>query len=463
MDGMTSDASMPASAEAASPSEAAPSTSVQPEATTPATDVAAIAQPDASPASESVPDAPELPDEQAFEQLSGPERGNNWKQARSRIAELNQQVQQFSTHQPAIEQIEAAGGWDRIQQHAELGSLLFSQVEGADGQIQLTAEPLIERLASESPDTLGEICWKGIHQPSPWYPGETILDTMIREQLGLDPKLLDTYKQIQNPADAQKFMQPGQITADQLATIPPQFHDAYKSLTPKQRDELSFADEETQAEFLQDKADALQARQFIEQQKAEREQAQQQYAQQFQQRVEARGEEIANTVRDTAVNAAKAKLQATANFSPDASVNETIHGEVIQWAAQQVLADPALAADNDRAAKLYNLAADAELRGDKIRADQYRLQGDSLGKKLEGRFLNKLTERTAFWSKAFGGARQTQQQQVEQARPRPEIGSNNQPLRQNTPTQKVGQGFEVSPQRLAQYQQILKQSQLQNG
>jgi hypothetical protein len=80
-----------------------------------------------------------LPDEQAFEQLAGPERGQNWKQARARIAELNQQVQQFSSHQPVIEQIEQAGGWDRIQQHAELGSLLFSQIEDpSTGQINLT-------------------------------------------------------------------------------------------------------------------------------------------------------------------------------------------------------------------------------------------------------------------------------------------------------------------------------------
>jgi len=461
MDGITSEVSMPASAETASPSEAAPSTSVQPEATT-ATDVANLA-PTESPVAESDPATPELPDEQTFEQLSGPERGQNWKQARARIAELNQQVQQFSTHQPVIEQIEQAGGWDRFQQQAELGSLLFSQVEGADGQINLTAEPLIERLASESPSTLGEIVWKGIHQPSPWYANETILDGVIRDQLGLDPSLIEIYRQIQNPADAQKFMQPGQITAEELSAVPEQFRDAYKSLTPKQREELAYADEETKQAFLQDKADALQARQFIAEQNRQKELAQQQYAQQFQQRVEARGEEIANSVRDTALNAAKEKLKATANFSADEAVNETIHGEAIQWAVQQVLADAALAADNERATKLYNLAADAELRGDKIRADQYRLQGDALGKKLEGRFLNKLTERTAFWSKAFGGVRQTQQQQVEQARPRPEIGSNNQPLRQNTPTKTVGQGFEVTPQKLAQYQQIFKQSQMQNG
>jgi hypothetical protein len=67
----------------------------------------------------------------------------------------------------------------------------------------------------------------------------------------------------------------------------------------------------------------------------------------------------------------------------------------------QVMADAGLAQDNERAAKLYNLSADAELRGDKIRADQYKIQADALAKKLEGRFLNKLTERTAFWSKAM--------------------------------------------------------------
>lgn len=466
-DGFTApDVSMPASAEtASSPSEAAPSASVQsPEAVSATTGVAPVSD---APASESVPDAPpELPDEQTFARLSGPERGNNWKQARARIAELNQQVEQFSTHQPAIEQIEQLGGWEAVQQAAELGSLLFSQVQDPEsGQLSLTAEPLIERLASESPETLGEIVWKGIHAASPWYRGETLLDTVLRDKLGLDPALLDTYRAIQNPADARQYLQPGQVSAEELAAIPTEFQDAYKSLSPRQREEIALVqDEDARKEFLQDKADALTAREFIARQKAADAEAQRQAERQFTQRVEQRTAEISGAARDAALNAARARLQAEASFSPEAEVNEAVHGDALGWAVNQCLADPALAADNDRSEALYKLAAEAELRGDRIKSAQYKVQADSIAKKLEGRFLNMLTKRVAFWSKALGGVRQAQQQQIEQARPRPELAQTNQPSsRQNQPTQTVGRansGFGWTPQQLEQMEAALRARQM---
>lgn len=463
------DVSMPASADTGSVSpDPAPSASVQPEAAQATSEVAPVQS--ETPAAESVPAAPaELPDEQAFEQLAGPERGQNWKQARARIAELNGQVQQFSAYQPVIEQIEQRGGWDAVQQYADLGQLLYSQVQDPNtGQISLTAEPLIERLASDSPDTLGEIVWKGIHQPSPWNEGETIAHTFVREYLGLDPNLLDTYRQIQSPADAQKYAPPGSVTAEELAAIPEQFHEAYKSLTPRQREELNLAgDDETKLEFLQDKADALQARQFIAQQNAEREQAKQAQAQQFQQRVEQRGLELSQTATDAALASAKQKLQTEAKLSSSEAHNEALHQEAIQWAAQECLKDPANAQDNDNASRLYTLSAEAELKGDKIRASQYKVQADALTKKLEGRFLNKLTGRVAFWSEVLGVSRQAHQQQVEQARPRAEVAASNTATpRQNQHTQTVGNGrggFGWTPQQLEQMEASLKAQRMANG
>lgn len=462
MDGLTPDASMPASAEAASlPSEAPVSATVQPEA--PATGEVAAQHDQVS--AESVPaESLELPDEQAFEQLSGPERGNNWKQARARIAELNEQVKQFSSYQPVLEQIEQMGGWEAAQQYADLGALLFSQVQGENGEIQLTAEPLIARLADESPSTLEEIVWKGIHQPDPRNPNQTLKDAIVSEVLGLNPALLDTYKQIQNPADVQKFQAPGQISAEELAEYPEELHNAYKSLTPRQREELNLAaDHETKLEFLQDKADALKAREFIAQQEAERERQAQLAQQQFQQRVEQRGTEIGAAARDAALANARQRLQTEATFSADAEVNETVHNECIQWAVTQCLSDPSLAQDNDRADALYKLSADAELRGEKMKAAQYKAQADNLAKKLEGRFLNNLTKRTAFWSKALGSARQATQQQVEQARPRTEVAASNASPRQTQQTQTVGHGFQPTPQRLAQYEAMLRAATMQNG
>lgn len=465
MDGIsTPDVSTASTETASAPSEATASAAVQPEAVLAGQDTALQAQPDLQ-AAESVPAAPsELPDEVAFEQLNGPERGQNWKQARARIAELNQQVSQFSAHQPVIEQIEQRGGWEQVQQHAELGSLLFSQTQDPQtGQIRMTAEPLIERLASESPYTLDEIIWKGIHQADPYNPDQTIAHAFVRDYLRLDPNLLDTYRSIQSPQDAQKYLAPGQVTPEELAAIPEQFHDAFKSLTPRQREELGLADDETKLEFLQDKADALQARQFIAQQTQEREQQRAQAAQQFEQRVDQRHNELSAAVRDAAINGVREKLKTEARLSASDTHNEALHNDAIQWAVQQLMSDPASAQDNDKADAIYRLSANAELRGDKIQASQYKLQADAMSKALEGRFRNNVTKRVAFWSELLGGARQAQQQQVEQARPRAEIANSNQSTRQNQQTQTVGNGFIPSPQRIAQYEQLYKQSQMQNG
>ena len=464
------DVSMPASADTGSVSpDSAPSASVQPEAT-PATSEVAITQPNAEPIEGSLPSSePEFPDEAALQAMTPQDRQSNWQRLRTAYEDSKAELGGFTSYKTAIQAIEERGGWDAVQQYADLGQLLYSQVQDPNtGQISLTAEPLIERLASDSPDTLGEIVWKGIHQPSPWNEGETIAHTFVREYLGLDPNLLDTYRQIQSPADAQKYAPPGSVTAEELAAIPEQFHEAYKSLTPRQREELNLAgDDETKLEFLQDKADALQARQFIAQQNAEREQAKQAQAHQFQQRVEQRGLELSQTATDAALASAKQKLQTEAKLSSSDAHNEALHQEAIQWAAQECLKDPANAQDNDNASRLYTLSAEAELKGDKIRASQYKVQADALTKKLEGRFLNKLTGRVAFWSEVLGVSRQAHQQQVEQARPRAEVAASNTATpRQNQHTQTVGNGrggFGWTPQQLEQMEASLKAQRMANG
>jgi hypothetical protein len=162
---------------------------------------------------------------------------------------------------------------------------------------------------------------------------------------------------------------------------------------------------ERQQEFLQDKADALKAREYIAQQEAAQAEAKRQQEQQFQQRVEQRGAELAQSVQSALMESAKQKLQAEAKFSPDDNINGALHQESITWAAQKVLSDPALQRDSQRAEELYGLSARYELAGDRFKAQEFKMQADNLARKLEGRFRTALNERVAFWSTAFGQAR----------------------------------------------------------
>lgn len=428
------------------------------------------AQPQGESSAPSLEDV-QFPDDAALQAMPANERQSNWQQLRQAYATAKTDAGEYAKHKDVIEQINSLGGFERIQQQAELGGLLFSQIQSEDGSVDFTAEPFIEHLAGESPHTLGEIVWKGIHQANPYNPEETIGHAFVRDYLGLNPDLLDTYRQIQNPQDAQKFLaqagygNAGAATAEELAAIPSQFHDAFKSLSPRQREELSLIpDEDTKLSFLQDKADALQARQFIEQQKAEKETQRQEAQRQFEQRIEARGNELAQSAQTALLESARAKLKAEASLHADETANGALHEEAISWAHKKVLDDPASYQDSTRAEQYYSLSARAELSGDKIKAAEYKLAADNLAKKLEGRFRNALTERTAFWSTALGSARSAQQQQVQNARPRPEIGANGSNSQPQQRTQTVGNGpiggFGASPAQLEQYKQMLRAAQM---
>lgn len=420
-----------------------------------------------SPLGESSAPSLEFPDDAALEALPASERQSNWQQLRNAYTSAKSDAEAYQQYKPHIESITEMGGFDRFQQQAELGGLLFSQVENPQtGQLEMSAAPFVERLASDSPDTLNDLVWQGIMKANPANPNESIGHSFLRDYVGLspDPKMLDFYRQFQTQQDVNQFLaQSGQVTSEELATIPEQFHEAYRSLTPTQRAEFElFSNDAVKQEYLQDKADALQARQYIAEQNAEREQARQQQAAEFNRQVEARGSEIAKGVQETLLNSVREKLKTDATFSAEEGVNSSIHDESIQWAVQKTLSDPALQQDSTRAEQLYTLSARAEMTGDKFKAQEFKVQADNLARKLEGRFRAALNERTAFWSKAFGVSRQAQQQTLQNARPRPELGASNvtQGSQQPNANAERREGFGFSSQQMEQYKAMMRARQM---
>ena len=127
-----------------------------------------------------------------------------------------------------------------------------------------------------------------------------------------------------------------------------------------------------------------------------------------------------------------------------------------------MLSDPALQRDSQRAAEMYGLSARYELAGDRFKAQEFKMQADNLARKLEGRFRTALNERVVFWSTAFGQARSAQQQQIQAARPRPEIGANNATTSsaQQRPAGNAQQGFGFTPQQIAQYAAEIRARQM---
>lgn len=408
----------------------------------------------------------DFPDEQAFLQLQGVERADNWKRARTRIGELNQRVgelSQLESFRPVNESIEQMGGWERVEPLLQLANGLFTPAidpytnqpltDPQTGLPQYTAAPFVEALAEQSVNTLGEVIWHALDQPID--DNDTFGHWVLRERFGLDPNLLSTYQQIQSPQQAAQYIaRSGGIDPTELEGVEPSYHEAYKSLTPQLREEFQLMGEQAKAQMLEERKELLETRKFREEQKAEIADRKQRQQAQWEQRVRQAGEQSKAAARDRVINARREKLKADAMFFPETADNEVVWNEIINYGESRVGNDPSLSADLQRCNQLYDLEAYYQAIGDNWKAKQSRVEADRLATKLDGRFGNYVTERTKWWSTKLGSARSAQQQQVASAQPRIEIGasgSSSQPNSQpNLETPSNGQRFGLSPGRINQ-------------
>lgn len=374
-----------------------------------------------------------FPDEQAFLQLEGAQRAENWKRARARIGELNQRVEQLSAmeaHRPMLDQIEQLGGWDNLQPEIELARGLFTPRMDEYGQQvmnpqtglpEYTAAPFVENLAEQSPSTLWEILLTACDQP---WGNESFGHYFLRERLGLDPGLISTYQQISSPRDAAQYIvRNGGVDPAELETINTDYQDAYRSFTPQQRQEFQLMGDEAKAQWLEERKELLETRKFRQEQAAQIEQAKRDKEAEWQRHVLQQGENLLSQVRQNSIDTAMQRLKADAVLFPDQPDNQIVWDDAVQYGIGKVEADPALQGDLNRCNELYRLTAYYEATRDTWKAKQSRIEADKLAKKLEGRFGNYVTERVKWWSDKVAGGRSAHQQQVNNAQPRIEIGS----------------------------------------
>jgi hypothetical protein len=142
---------------------------------------------------------------------------------------------------------------------------------------------------------------------------------------GLDPDRLEDYRNIDT------LRASGVVTAEDLGAIPDKFHDAFRALSPAQREDI-LAQKQTDnlgknsyppavLDYLQDKAEALEARQWREQdQKAKQEAIEAQQAK-FQQDVAQAVEQDIVTESQAIYDSIHKSLSSQVTFSSDATVN----------------------------------------------------------------------------------------------------------------------------------------------
>lgn len=379
--------------------------------------------------------------------------------ALAHITQLNQQIEQHQPYAQLHTQLEEYGGWDTVQPLVGLASNLFAPLMGEEGQqaidprtgmLEYTSAPFVEQLAQMSPSTLFEVVARGLDMPY-GANNESLGHAILREVLGVNPELLETYQQIQTLEQAQPFLASNSpVEAYELENVPAQYHDAYKSLDPDTREEilalsdgnrdkvLAIRDREMKLEHSQ----AEQTR-LIEEQRSERMQA-------WHQDVARRGEDLVSQVRNTSIDGALKELESKANFFGTNEDNQVIWNEVVSSSANSVSNDPAAQLDIQRAEGLYKASAYNQAIGEQFKAQQLKVEADRIAKKLDNRFRNEVTKRTKWWSNKLGATRQQQPVQ-----PRVEItnrgaggGVNQgQPATQSD-TPANGQRYQLSPARI---------------
>jgi hypothetical protein len=104
----------------------------------------------------------------------------------------------------------------------------------------------------------------------------------MEDSLGLDPRRLDDYRNI----DALAAQSGGQDLNEQLEKIPPQFHDAFKSMPASVRENLLQDEEDARNWHLQQQQERLAGRQQVEAQQKQQAEAQQRYQQELHASVE---------------------------------------------------------------------------------------------------------------------------------------------------------------------------------
>jgi len=247
-----------------------------------------------APSSTATPD--EFPSEEALAAMSGQERSSHWMNVRSRIDALNQQL---AERQAQIEQFQQQAqppddaNWVRPD-------LLFAPkidpttgqpfVDPHTGEPITTPEPFLRQLRAESPNTFGDMIWEAM--ATPWTADESTASVLLRDYYGLNPELLDTYRQIQSPDDLQAF----NAAPVDMSHIPQAYHDLYKSLDYDTRDQIDLIPDDAtrnlalrglNAEFQQKQAQQAQQREIAQ----ERQRVQQERTAQL-------GEEIGNGARN---------------------------------------------------------------------------------------------------------------------------------------------------------------------
>lgn len=198
-----------------------------------------------------------------------------------------------------------------------------------------TARPFLERMEQDSPGSVDQIFSDTLTLQIQDAQGRP--STVVRELVkswGIDPDRFDDYRNIDT------LRASGIVTADDLDAIPEKFHAAFRALSTAQREDI-LAQRPTDAngtksaypaaalDYLQDKAEALEARQWREKDETAKRAAQEQAQAKFEADVTLAVDQDIVTEIQAISDSVHQNLTSQFTFSSDAAVNALEHTKIL--------------------------------------------------------------------------------------------------------------------------------------
>lgn len=254
------------------------------------------------------------------------------------VAELRGKT---STAEPVLPLIEQYGGPEPVQARLQTFDKLYSPVidpatqqplRDARGLTQTTALPFIEDVDAQDPGMAEQILYDALSYQVDYYGnGQKValyrhptVQAELLKACGLDPARAEDYRNI----DALSAPQDTGVTPEDLAGVPTEFHDVFKSLPPGIRADLKLQDAETRQfnlEVYKERADRKTAEAQAQAAQTQERQAAEQNARQY---VAKEQDAFVGQQLQESHAAIMDDLARQVTFSDDAKDNAVMHGVV---------------------------------------------------------------------------------------------------------------------------------------
>jgi hypothetical protein len=300
-------------------------------------------------------------------------------QLRQMSSDANNYRQQLAEKEQLEQRLNAVGGPEAAEWAGQLVNQLFgAEIDPMTGQARtdeygvpvVNTQGFVETVAQQNWSTALDLTERLLTLPT---SDGTPLLAHVLQRIGLDPNLIDTYRQINSAADAARF---GAMDVHpvELENIPPEYHEVYKQMTAREREAVQDLniDDATREQFLASKAQNLAWENFRQEQQQAIDRRNQLEAERQSQAIDRAGQQAAEQLYNVHANAIQQELMRV-NWHQDPGKNQFMHNFILNGVANYVQTDPEVAPMLQRANLLVMQATRLHAMGDTMRSRQFQL------------------------------------------------------------------------------------------